>query len=107
MNLRRHYVCCASPRTRMATINIHRQHTLGKEGARHAVERVAQQLRNRLQTAYHWDGDSLIFSRSGADGRIEVDDREIAINIKLGLMLSPMKGIVEDQIERYLDQNLQ
>lgn len=90
----------------MAAINIRRPHNLGREGAREAVEKIARELNSRLQVAHRWEGDSMVFNRSGADGRIHVDDREVVVDIKLGLMLSPMKGIIEDQIERYLDQTL-
>jgi putative polyhydroxyalkanoate system protein len=90
----------------MSKIHIHRTHTLGKVGARREVEEIAKQLKERLQADYHWHGDQLHFERSGAEGRIEVGEDDVDVNIELGLMLSPMKGMIQKQVEEYLDARL-
>jgi putative polyhydroxyalkanoate system protein len=90
----------------MATIQIHRKHTQGKEATRAAVERLAVDLRSRLQVTYRWEGDTLYFERSGADGRIDIGDHDLDIRIELGFPLSAMKGMVETQVKNYLDQNI-
>jgi putative polyhydroxyalkanoate system protein len=90
----------------MATINIQRSHHLGKEGAKREVEQIAQQLKSRLDVDYHWQGDDLIFHRAGADGDIHVEENAVHVKIELGLLLSPMKGMIETQIENHLDSRL-
>jgi putative polyhydroxyalkanoate system protein len=90
----------------MATIQIHRKHTQGREATRAAVERLAVDLRSRLQITYRWEGDSLYFERSGADGRIDIGDRDLDVRIELNFPFSAMKGMVETQIKTYLDQNI-
>jgi putative polyhydroxyalkanoate system protein len=90
----------------MATISIHRNHTMGKEELRSAVERLAADLHSRMQASYQWQGDSLYFERSGANGQIDVGDSDLDISIELGFPFSAMKGMVETQINNYLDQNI-
>ena len=79
---------------------------MGKEAARREVEDIARQLKDRLQVSYHWHGDQLHFERSGADGRIDVTEDTVDVDIELGLMLSPMKGMIQKQVEEYLDSRL-
>jgi putative polyhydroxyalkanoate system protein len=90
----------------MAQIDIAHPHTMGREKARKAVGAIADDLRNRLQVDYHWEGDELLFNRPGATGRIDVDDENVRVRIDLGMFLAPMKGVVESQIRNYLDQHL-
>jgi putative polyhydroxyalkanoate system protein len=40
----------------------------------------------------------LSFSRSGAKGKVLVDDDQLVIEVKLGLMLKAMKPMIEQQI---------
>ena len=49
-----------------------------------------------------WDGDTLRFSRSGVKGSIAVSAAAVEVHAELGLMLSPLKGMVEDEIRRKL-----
>ncbi|MEP7219834.1 MAG: polyhydroxyalkanoic acid system family protein [Bacteroidota bacterium] len=90
----------------MGSIHIRRNHNLGKAEARKAVEDIGRQLKQRLQVEYHWNGDRLEFSRTGAEGRIDVTDSAVTIDIELGLMLSAFKGPVESQVHAYLDESL-
>ena len=89
----------------MATINIVRSHSLGRDKARAAVENLANDISNKLQATTEWQGDTLTFSRSGAKGRIDVEESKVKVNVELGMMLSPMRGMVEQQINSYLDQH--
>lgn len=91
----------------MANIHIHRDHTMGKAAARTEVEGIAKQLRSKLDIVYRWDGDELLFERPGANGRISVEDSSVTVDIDLGAGLSFFKGMVEGQINTYLDQRLQ
>lgn len=90
----------------MATIDIEHPHSMGKERARQAVEGIADDLRKRLQVEYHWEGNDLLFNRPGATGRIDIGEQKVHVHVDLGLLLSPMKGIVESQIKEYLEGHL-
>lgn len=90
----------------MADIVIERSHTMGREGARQAADSIVHQLNDRLQVDYSWHGDELRFTRPGADGRIVVDENLVRIEINLGLMFLPMKGMIQKEVEKYFDQGL-
>lgn len=88
----------------MATIDIVRTHSLGIAGARKAVDRIAADISSKLQADTSWQGDSLAIKRSGANGRIDVEEEKVRVNIELGMMFSPMRGMIEQQINSYLDE---
>lgn len=90
----------------MASIHISREHTLGLERARNAVERLASSLDGNLGISYRWEGDTLDFEHPDARGSIVVDEAVVTVDVKLGMMLGVFKGAVEKQITGYLDENL-
>ncbi len=91
----------------MANIHIKRQHHLAHDEARKRVEEIAMDLKKKLNADYAWKGDSLQFKRSGASGSIELGVDSIELNVKLGMMLAPMKGKIESAIREKLDLALQ
>ena len=90
----------------MPNIHIKREHTLGRDEARASVEKVAEEIKKKLNVSYAWDGDSLRFQRTGASGSVDVGDDFIEVNIKLNLALAPMKAKVEKAIRENLDSAL-
>ena len=91
----------------MANIHIKQQHTLAHDEARKRVEEIAKDLKDKLNADYAWKGESLRFKRTGASGSIDLSDEFIELNIKLGMMLAPMKGKIESAIREKLDLALQ
>jgi putative polyhydroxyalkanoate system protein len=90
----------------MANIHITRRHALGLERARAEVQSIAETLAQDLHARYEWQGDELHFKRSGGSGRIAVDEDRIDLRIHLGLLLSPLKGTIEQTIHARLDEAL-
>lgn len=86
----------------MANIHIKRSHTLSHEEARARVEEIAEDLKTKLDADYSWHGDSLRFHRAGASGSIDLGDGFIDLKIKLGMLLTPMKGKIESSIRRHM-----
>ena len=92
--------------TTMAKIHIKKQHNLGREEARARVAEIAKDLEGRLDARCSWKGDCLHFSRSGASGFIELGDGFIDLQLKLGLMLAPMRGKIEQAIRGQIEASL-
>jgi len=90
----------------MARINVERPHSLGREAAREKAEQLAERLAREYAVRYHWNGDILEFKRSGADGRIEVAEDRVRVQLNLGLLLSAMSGSIKREIEEVLDKSL-
>ena len=88
----------------MPDIDIRHTHALPMPKARKAVEDVAGKLAERFGIDYGWDGDTLAFSRSGVDGRIALTPKQLHVTAKLGFLLAAMKGPIESEIRRVLDE---
>lgn len=87
----------------MASIRIERNHSLTHAKARAAATSLAQGLRDRYQLEYAWDGDDVRFRRPGLCGHMHVGEASITLDVKLGLLLSPLKPAIEREIHAQLD----
>jgi putative polyhydroxyalkanoate system protein len=86
----------------MPQINIYRKHSLSRDQARRAAENVAEQLNDRFQLHYSWEGDSLHFKRLGLNGHLELKASEVRLRINLGLMMLALKPVLEQEIHLYM-----
>jgi|TARA_R100000789_G_scaffold68849_1_gene64548 putative polyhydroxyalkanoate system protein len=91
----------------MARIIVERNHSLGRDAARVKAEQLAAKLERDFGVRCEWQGDVLEVRRSGADGRIEVEEDSVRVLLNLGLLMSAMSTSVQAQIERALDKALQ
>jgi len=89
----------------MPTIDIRRPHQLSIAAAHAVVDQVAGRMREKFGMDGQWHGDTLRFSRAGASGTIAIDSDAIRVNVKLGMMLTPLKGMIEQEIRRKLDEH--
>ena len=90
----------------MSKIVVERQHTLGREGARVKAQQLAERLAQQYDVSYRWSGDTLEFRRTGAQGSIDVDETNVRVSLKLGLLLSELSGTIKREIEENLDKQL-
>lgn len=90
----------------MATIKVRREHRLGTEKACATVEHLARRLKQELGADYRWEGSTLKFSRSGATGHIDVTDTSVEVEVRLGMLLGPLKNSIQKTIEEEIDGHL-
>jgi putative polyhydroxyalkanoate system protein len=90
----------------MATIHMKKKHDLDKKRVRQEVEHLAEKLSEELSIDYEWVNNRLVFKRTGANGFIDIGNNELEIEVKLNLVLSPLKGTIEKTITNYLDDRL-
>ncbi|TBR39568.1 MULTISPECIES: polyhydroxyalkanoic acid system family protein [Dyella] len=88
----------------MPKIDIRRPHQLSVAEARAVVDKVADRMREKFGMDGTWNGDVLSFSRPGVNGSIAVEPAQIQVHAELGMMLAPLKGMVEQEIRRKLDE---
>ena len=88
---------------RMATVRIERSHQLSHDDAKALVERVARDLEKRFDLRWRWDGDDVHFTRPGASGFMHVGAASLVLEVRLGLLLSPLKPAIERQMNANLD----
>jgi putative polyhydroxyalkanoate system protein len=89
----------------MPKIDIRRAHQLSIAEARAVVDQVAARMHEKLGVDGQWHGDTLRFSRPGVSGTIAVDNDAVEVHAELGMMFSPLKGMVEQEIRRKLDEH--
>ena len=90
----------------MATIHIKRTHKLDQEHIRQEVQNLADKLTNELGVSCQWQDERLHFERTGAKGDIEIGEGYLQFKLKLGMLLSPLKGKIESSVVEYLDEHL-
>jgi len=88
----------------MADIEIKRSHNMGLKAARAAADRMAEHLGKRFGLSGDWDGNVLKFARTGVNGSLEVDERDLLLSVSLGFLLRPMKPSIEMAVRQELDQ---
>ena len=89
----------------MPKIDIRKPHQLPVAEARAVVEQVATKMREKFGMDGQWQGDIFNFSRPGVNGSIAVESDAIQVRADLGMMLAPLKGMVEQEIRRKLDEH--
>ena len=92
--------------TTMSTIHLKHTHALTQEQTRERVEEIAKDLNREYKIDYSWDGNRMQFRRKGASGSILLGEGFIELDIKLGMLLTPLKGKIEDTIRRDIDAKL-
>ena len=88
----------------MSNIDIRHAHSLPPRKARKAVQEVAEKLAERFGIDYDWNGDTLNFTRSGVDGKIDLAPQSLRVTAHLGFLMSAFKGPIEAEIRRVLDE---
>jgi putative polyhydroxyalkanoate system protein len=86
---------------RMPDIHVERSHSLGKEAALTAALRVAERMKEKAQVNYRVVGDVIEFERSGAKGRLIIAQDKVTAELTLGLLMKPMRGVIEKKIDDY------
>ena len=89
----------------MSTIDIHAHHNLSHEDALNAADELSCDLSEKFGIDYGWEDEVIHFERPGVHGQILVQDSELRIQAKLGFMLMMLKGPIEQEIERYLEEH--
>lgn len=88
----------------MSTIQITHDHSLSPAEARKAVDDFAIKLGRKFGLDYRWEDDILHFKRSGIDGQISMTPGQLHVRAKLGLLFAAMKGPIEQEMRRVLDE---
>lgn len=92
------YLIYINEETRMSDISITQPHTLSQTDARAAAEKVADKLAREYGLQCKWEGDVLRFERSGVEGALTLGERQAALRIKLGFLMSAFASTIEQKV---------
>ena len=88
----------------MAHIDITRAHKLTPKKARAAADQAGKHLSEEFGLKYRWEDEALHFERPGVNGHMALAKDSVRIVVRLGLLLLPFKGRIEQEIKRSLDE---
>jgi putative polyhydroxyalkanoate system protein len=84
----------------MADITIVQQHVLSMDDARSAAQKVADQMQTDYEMSWEWQGDVLVFQRSGFSGTLALAEGEATLELSLGIMLRGFAKKIEEQVTK-------
>ncbi|MCF3099115.1 polyhydroxyalkanoic acid system family protein [Aeromonas australiensis] len=93
----------------LSTIQVSRQHPLGLAGVRLAAEALALDMSERYQLACEWldeEETELLFRGAGVQGTLTLDEDTLQLDVRLGLLLLPMRNVLEQEILDYVAHHL-
>jgi len=90
----------------MASIQVSYPHPLTMAEAREAVNAFSAKLEKKLDVKSSWQGDILMLERQGVKGSMVLTEGMVKVELTLGMMLTPMKGQIEAEINKQLARSL-
>ena len=90
----------------MGEIVFSRGHALGKEALRARLAKLEVKLQERYGVKLSWQGDTAMVSGPGVSGAIKLADQEVAVDLKLGLMMRPLASQIREALERQIERAL-
>lgn len=87
-------------------MKINRNHNLGLNEARKRVEGIAESLGSKYGLSSNWEGNALKITGSGVNGRIDVADQSIHVEVTLGFALMMLESTIRTSIEEAMDKHL-
>lgn len=95
----------------MATIDIKKAHSLGKETARTRAEQLAKGMQEKMGIQWRWEGDKIKFdapsgAAKGTTGQVSVTDSDVRVEIDLPFLLRAMKGMIEGKVNDQINKVL-
>jgi len=88
----------------MSIIEVTRHHTLNHQDAVDAATHLAASLSDQYGVKYYWEGNSLIFQRSGVKGVLHVKPTQVHIRMELGFFVRAFSSRIEKSIHNHLDK---
>lgn len=87
----------------MPSIDIRRHHHQDRQQARAHVDELAARMREKFGVETHWEGDTLRLRHLGIDGGITVDDEQVHVQARLGMLLAALKPRIEQEVNEKMD----
>ena len=90
----------------MSVIRLSRCHQLDHAAQEAALERLAAHLGYTLGTSVTQEARTIQFDGTGFSGTVTLDTERVVGEVRLGLMMRPLKGVITREIEAGLDHYL-
>ena len=88
----------------MAGFRVSKPYTMPVEELREAAQGLAATLEQQHGVMARWQGDSVRIKGAGVDGELSFEGGVVDVSVRLGLLASAFKGVLENEVRRYLDE---
>ena len=88
----------------MAGFRVSKPYTMPVEELREAAQGLAATLEQQHGVKARWQGDSGRIKGAGVDGELSFEGGVVDVSVRLGLLASAFKGVLEYEVRRYLDE---
>ena len=90
----------------MSVIRLSRCHQLDQAALEAALERLSAHLSDTLGASVAREARTIQFDGSGFSGTVSLDAERVVGEVRLGLMMRPLKAVITKAIEAGLDHYL-
>ena len=90
----------------MSVIRLSRCHRLDQAAQEAALERLAAHLGDTLGASVAREAGTIQFDGKGFSGTVTLDAERVVGEVRLGLVMRPLKGVITREIEAGLDHYL-
>lgn len=89
----------------MSDICIKRSHNCNEQEVREKVQALIEKLVGKYGGHYIWEGNRANYHCSGVTADLCFDERELNVEVKLGLLMKAFKSVIEGEINQYMEKN--
>ena len=91
----------------MANITINRSHNMSEQALKEKLDMLSAKMQDRFDLSCSWKNEQcMTFKRSGVDGEITLQADQINLQVKLGMMMGAFKGVIEKEINQFMDKEI-
>jgi putative polyhydroxyalkanoate system protein len=90
----------------MSHIQIKRHHNMDEEQLRSMTEELGQKLKAKFGGEYHLEGNIVHYTYHSADAKVGFNETTVQVDVKLGLLMMAFKGMIESEVNNYLDEHI-
>ncbi len=90
----------------MSKILIKKNHNMDELQLQDLIERLGKKLKDKFGGDYQLESNSVHYVYHGADAKISFDKSMVKVEVKLGFLMSAIRGKVELEINSYLDDHV-
>jgi len=90
----------------MSDIQIKRHHNMDEGQLRSMTEELGQKLKAKFGGEYHLEGNIVHYTYHSADAKVSFNETTVQVDVKLGLLMMAFKGMIESEVNNYLDEHI-
>lgn len=79
---------------------------MDQEHVRALTQELGEELKGKFGGNYRWEGDMVHYKYRGVDAKVSFNEATLHVDVKLGLLMAALKGMIESEVNKYLDKHV-